>query len=188
MRTHVHYTADDLHRLRPHLWPATIMACVLIALYLASMLVPPGLGSYIPSSIAMVVIAMTALARVNDITPEQVALRWQMRRLGLVMAGAGALTLALVPWFTGDWPTWKETTFYVGVALTWLTTPHMPPWSRYITGQYRTVREAKLAEVASQVSGLDPRDDAPQYVQGGAPLPPGVPKDRRVARTDEDGP
>jgi hypothetical protein len=64
----------------------------------------------------------------------------------------------------------------------------MPPWSRYITGQYRTVREAKLAEVASQVSGLDPRDDAPQFVQGGAPLPPGVPKDRRVARTDEDGP
>jgi uncharacterized membrane protein len=174
-------------RALPHVVPALVMAAVLIAAYLTMMLVPSGLGSYILSLIALVIIAITALARVNDIAVEQVAMRWQVRRLGLILACAGALSLALVPIFSADWPTWRDMAFYWGIALTWITTPHMPPWARYITGHFRTVHEAKLAAVAPMVSGLDPKDDAPQYAQADV-LPPGVLTDRRTATDEECGP
>lgn len=190
MQTQLHPAEIELtlRRIRPHIVPAILIACVVIGMYLASMLVSPGLVTYLLSMPALVIVAMTALARVNDITIEQTATRWQVRRLGLVMAAAGALMLAIVPVFTGEWPTWRQVMFHWGVGFTWITTPHMPPWWRYITGQYRTLHDAKLAAVASQVTGLDPRDDAPQYAQT-AILPPGVLTDRRKApEIDEDGP
>lgn len=190
MRTQLHPSEIDLaiQRIRPHVVPALVIASVLIGIYLASVFLAPGLLTYLLTVPALLIISMTALARVNDLGMEQVAKRWQVRRLGLVMAAAGALMLALVPAFTGEWPSWRQVMFQWGVAFTWITTPHMPPWWRYITGQYRTIRDEKLAAVAPLVSGLDPRDDAPQYAQTTI-LPPGVLTDRRrTPELPEDGP
>jgi hypothetical protein len=72
-----------------------------------------------------------------------------------------------------DFPSWREVILRWGMALVWLTTPHMPPWWRYISGRYKTLNEARLAAVSHIVSGLDPSEDAPQYTSSET-LPPGV--------------
>lgn len=85
-----------------------------------------------------IVLLLTAVARVNDIGPENMGWVWQVRRLGLVIAAAGAVMYMFSPWTEGGEPVpWRAVAVAYGVALTWLTTPVLPPWWAYITGEYR---------------------------------------------------
>lgn len=87
---------------------------------------------------ACVVLLLTALARANDIGPEHMGWVWQVRRLGLVLAGSGAVMYMVSPWTEGGEPVpWRAVALAYGVALAWLTTPVLPPWWDYITGRYR---------------------------------------------------
>lgn len=115
--------------------PAMFLLAVLTALYFLNVFVPPGWASYAVSAFALIVISVTALARVSDITTRLTGTRWHARRFGLVLAGAGAVALAGGPLVTLDFPTWNEVAFEMGVALTWFTTPGMPPWWRFIAGK-----------------------------------------------------
>lgn len=111
--------------------PTVVLMCVLALLYLLTVLVQPGWVTYALSSMALMVIWLTAVARVNDI--HQSGKRWHVRRLGLVLCGTGAIALIAMPLFpSAGFPTWGEVYMHWGFAATWLTTPNMPPWHRYI--------------------------------------------------------
>ncbi|MES2704856.1 MAG: hypothetical protein V4649_19630 [Bacteroidota bacterium] len=50
----------------------------------------------------------------------------------------------------------------LGIALTWITTPMMPPWHMYITGEHKTLRLEVPANVAVEVTRTetDPNSDS----------------------------
>jgi len=85
----------------------------------------------------MCIVFLTSLARLNDITA--MGKRWQIRRLGLILTGASSVVLVVAPIIdeTYAWPTWRFVALSWGFALTWLTTPGMPPWHKYISGEYK---------------------------------------------------
>lgn len=107
---------------------------LLMGIYGCTIAIKPGLLTTVLSTIPLLGIAATALARVNDIGQGKNSKRWQVRRVGLTMAGVGALALCTAPIMGLDGPPlWKDVVFKWGIFLTWLTTPHMPPWWKYIT-------------------------------------------------------
>lgn len=123
--------------------PSILLTLVLGALCWLYLLVKPGWVTYSLSSLALVIIWLTALARLNDISA--CSPRWHFRRLGLVLCGASAVALLAVPLFTElDFPSWAEVYLRWGVALTWITAPNMPPWHRYVfKGVYDRRKDAR---------------------------------------------
>ena len=124
-------------------WLATLGAVSICGtvFYLQSR-VPPGMISYIASLPALGIILTTVLARLDDINLEQTSRSWQLRRLGFILVGSGTLQLALAPFGEHPkFPSWIGVMMAWGVALTWFTTPNMPPWWKFITGEYRTGRK-----------------------------------------------
>lgn len=163
-----------MKRARLHLWPFLFMVALVLILYTASATIQPGWVTFTMSSFALAICAVTSLSRLNDLLPEQSSKRWQARRVGLIMVGAASIGLLVEPvlvWMDGirmvDFPSWREVMLRWGFALVWITTPHMPPWWRYVSGAYKTEREAKRAAVASVIIGLDPKDDAPVFNDAG---------------------
>lgn len=114
--------------------PTAIMALAFFSLYLLSLKTPPGWLTYWLSAVALFVIWLTAVARVNDITAR--GRRWHIRRFGLVLCGTAAFTILAKPLFPPvDFPSWFEVMLRWGFALTWFTTPNMPPWHKFISGE-----------------------------------------------------
>lgn len=110
----------------------------LFGVFAAAAFVAPGLVTSALMIPPCIVLLLTALARVNDIGPENMGWVWQVRRLGLVVAAAGAVMYMFSPWAEGGEPVpWRAVALAYGVGLTWLTTPVLPPWWAYITGEYR---------------------------------------------------
>lgn len=109
---------------------------VIAAAYLLGVFVAPGLVSHLASIIPLGVLCITAIARVNDIGEDKVEKRWHARRAGLsIVAGASAIAILGPLAGLSAFPTWETVALYWGFALTWLTTPEMPPWWRWISGQ-----------------------------------------------------
>jgi len=184
--------SEKIQRAKLHFWPFVLMVFMIMVFYVASATIPPGWTTFWLSAASLAVTAITALARLNDLGSEFSSKRWQVRRFGLMAVGAAAIGLMMEPiivWLSGhpmvDFPTWREVMLRFGFALVWITTPHMPPWWRYISGQYKTARQASIAAAAAAgVVGLDPKDDAPVMVRpmpyrDPKELPPDVPVERR---------
>lgn len=79
-------------------------------------------------------ILITALARLNDIKKSQNSKRWWVRRMGLLMVFVSMSIFIAAHFFTFA-PYWRQVTALLGlwgVLLTWMTTPGMPPWHKYI--------------------------------------------------------
>ena len=116
---------------KKHAVATSSLAAVLTVAYLLKAFVPLGVGAYLISVIPLAVLAVTAVARVNDISPEKLETRWHVRRAGLSIVAAAAVALILSPGtYTASW---KDVALYAGMAMTWVTTPQMPPWWKYIT-------------------------------------------------------
>lgn len=116
--------------------PVAATAFILASLYALGIVVNPGIITYCVSLPALAVIATTALARVNDIKKENSGWQWQLRRVGLTLVGTAAVVGVYSPITDPTtYPTWKGLVLYYGFALTWLTTPNMPPWWRYVSGE-----------------------------------------------------
>lgn len=142
-------------------WKSFVMAVVAMGFfYVMSVLFPAGWISYafiVPPSL---VVALTALARVNDIGPEQMGTRWQFRRISLIMAGAGAFMALGTPFSDpAIFPSWRVVVLMYGFAGAWMTTPGMPPWDYYMTGKYRflthrpEVPRSPLERVLTRITG-----------------------------------
>lgn len=110
--------------------------CLLLLLWGITSLTP-GWVSWLVTVPAHSIIVLTALARVKDI--KDMKLRSHGRRMGLIMTATASITFALSPFFQtlGDFPTWKTVLMVWGIAVTWFTTPHQPPWWKYISGELR---------------------------------------------------
>lgn len=115
--------------------PSVALLSAGISIYFVTMQVPPGLLTYLISFLSLAIVIVTAFARVNDMNPHLTGIRWHFRRAGLVFAGAGAFAV-LANHFPvwGNPVEWNETLLYTGFAMSWLTTPNMPPWWRWISG------------------------------------------------------
>lgn len=128
--------AWDLAR---HQWKPFAVALVAVALvYFLSVYVAPGWVTYLAIVPPALIVALTALPRVNDIGPEIRGLRWEARRIALILTGVGAVMMLGAP-FASDpnWPAWRTVVIVWGFAVAWMTTPGMPPWDYYISGKYR---------------------------------------------------
>lgn len=112
-----------------------VSAAVVLLIYMATLMVPPGWITYLLSAPAYIVLALTALSHINDIKPEQEALRWDFRRNGLALTGAVSIMYLVSPLFD-QYPSWRATLIAWGVALVWLTTPGMPPWWKWMTEEH----------------------------------------------------
>jgi hypothetical protein len=113
------------------------IACAALLLYILGVTVDPGWVTYIIQLPALLIISLTALARVNDIGPERTGWEWHTRRVALSLAGAAAISLVVSPFSGGEFPTWRGLALTWGVAGAWLTTPGMPPWAKYIAGKVK---------------------------------------------------
>jgi hypothetical protein len=98
------------------------------------------LSTYVAMLPALLILAITSLVRANDIGWHLKNWHWNVRRFGFMLTGAAATGFMTEPvWH------WHLRWLYVfcamclvwGFALTWLTTPGMPPWWRYVSGAYR---------------------------------------------------
>ncbi len=128
--------AFDLGRYQLRAFALSVVA--LFTMFGAASFIEPGALTSALMIPPCVVLLLTAVARVNDIGPENMGWVWQVRRLGLVIAAAGAVMYMFSPWTEGGEPVpWRAVAVAYGVALTWLTTPVLPPWWAYITGEYR---------------------------------------------------
>jgi hypothetical protein len=81
------------------------------------------------------IILVTAVARLNDIKRDQRSPMWWARRVGLGATSVGML-MFLASFFAEPTRYWNETMKLAvlwGFALTWITTPNMVPWYKYIT-------------------------------------------------------
>lgn len=111
---------------------------VLGLIYWLSTVIPPGPMTWALAIPADLIIALTALARVNDLDPAHTGFRWQIRKIGYMLAAVAAVGYIFLE-LEGrpQYPPWKSLMLQWGVALTWLTTPGLPPWHRYINGDFR---------------------------------------------------
>jgi hypothetical protein len=113
-----------------------LAAAILAAYWLGSDLTP-SMTTWALSVPPLAIIIITVAARLQDITA--LGLRWWIRRAGMLAVGCAAVGLIAAPLmgYVASIPTWRELLLYWGIALTWLTTPNMPPWHKYITGEFR---------------------------------------------------
>lgn len=118
-----------------------------IAGYMMSTKYPGGMLSYIAGAPALTGIVLTSLAKVNDISSKNTSLRWQLRRIGLTMAGAASVAYLYAPFSEYPaYPTWLAVALFWGVFATLYTTRliYLGP----DTGGFRAfnLRANKLAE------------------------------------------
>jgi hypothetical protein len=115
---------------------ATLLLAISGALVYLASFVQPGWFTYALSVLPLAVISFTALARANDICATLTGWNWQMRRIGLVLTGVATALMILMPLGkTHDFPTWTQVMIDWGVAMTWFTTPGMPPWWNFMLGR-----------------------------------------------------
>lgn len=113
---------------------ALVSACVVLALvYLCSVYGKVGWLSYFLSLPPLSVVILTVIVRINDLPITQQGALWSTRRMGLVLMGMWALSLAVGPLLGAGWPTWRPVIGVWGVALTMITSPHQPPWWAYVS-------------------------------------------------------
>lgn len=89
--------------------------------------------SYLVSSLSLLVIAATMLARANDLRWRK-GLHWNARLVGFVLAGFAPVGIILHEGLTQHWPNVYEVFFRLGLTLVFLTTPYLPPWWKWISG------------------------------------------------------
>lgn len=130
--------AQKLSKYRRHVLPFIGGAAGVSLFQFAASHYPAGWGSWLATAPALVILLITALARLDDIGLDKMTAVWQARRIGLVLTGIGCVYLLMAPFSDQPmFPTWIGSMLSWGVALTWISTPSMPPWWKYITGEFR---------------------------------------------------
>lgn len=114
-----------------------LAAILLLGIHYASTELPRDWRAWGLSVPALLIVMITAIARAADIRGS--CLRNFVRRMGFILAAAGAFSLMLAPvlGYSNSYPSWRAVTLYWGFALTWLTTPNMPPWWNYVSGAWK---------------------------------------------------
>lgn len=121
------------YQLAYQILPSLVLTILLGLAYYVTRVVPPGWITYWASFGALVIVWLTAVARLNDIKAR--GKKWHVRRLGMLLVGLAATGMMAMPLFPErDFPSWMEVGMRWGLACAWLTTPNMVPWWKYISG------------------------------------------------------
>ena len=117
-----------------------IAAVVLLAIFTLGPGAGPSWLTWAATVPAWVIVGLSAAARLLDIT--ELGKRWLVRRIGMILVASGAWALIVSPLlgYSNSFPTWRTSCMYWGFALSWLTTPNMPPWWKYISGEYKLAK------------------------------------------------
>lgn len=127
---------DKLCGYRSHVVPILIGAAAVSLFQVAAHKLEPGWYSWAATVPALLIILVTALARLDDIDVSKTSWHWQVRRIAFVLLGIGCVYGIGSPFTqTPSFPSWMGCMTGWGVALAFLTTPGMPPWWKYITGE-----------------------------------------------------
>lgn len=90
---------------------------------------------------ALIVIIITAVVRGNNMPKAMTGFRWNARRIGLLGIASFAVMVLAAPFTESRWNFHQvDIPLLLGIwgwALTWMTTPGMPPWHRYVLGMHR---------------------------------------------------
>ena len=152
--------AKDVARLQ---WKSFIAALfVVAAVYVGSITLSPGWGTYFIAFPAALLLAVVSLVRLNSIGPECMGLSWQIRRIGLILTGTGSVMLLSTPFLSDPlFPTWRALVIIHGVAWAWLTTPDQPPFWKYWDGSYiqHPVPRPPLARIVGRITGAHSTDE-----------------------------
>lgn len=102
----------------------------------AASLLDPGWVSYFISLPAFAVIAATATSRIVDMQGWE--LHHAVRRTGFLLMIAYVAAMTISPFTeTPTFPSWYAVVGTWGLTMCWLTTPNMPPWWKWVSGQYK---------------------------------------------------
>lgn len=120
---------------------------LLTFVYLASMSVYRGWWTWALELPALVILMITSVARVYDISER--SKRWFVRRMGFILVGTSCLSIVIAPLlgYTGAFPSWRGVVFAYGFSWVWLTTPGQPPWWDYINGT-KKIKEPEVKNVS----------------------------------------
>lgn len=89
---------------------------------------------FVVSAFSLLIIAITMLCRANDLRWRS-GLKWQVRMIGFVMCGALPVGIIGSELYEQNWPSPYEALFRLGLMFVFLTTPYLPPWWKWISGQ-----------------------------------------------------
>ena len=89
---------------------------------------------FVVSSVCLTVIFITMLCRANDLRWRP-GFKWQVRLVGFVVSGTMPIGVIATELYTGVYPSPYEACFRLGLAMVFVTTPHLPPWWKWISGK-----------------------------------------------------
>lgn len=89
---------------------------------------------FIISSISLLIISATMLARAHDLKWQK-GWHWNIRLVGFILVGASCIGVIGAELWTRELPNIYETIFRLGLAMVFTTTPYMPPWWKWISGK-----------------------------------------------------
>lgn len=114
------------------------------------------LTAYLLCAPSLLVILSTAIALLNDLTRQQWAPRWHVRRLALAFTGAGAGMLLISPFaaWAAHWQTLAFVALFWGLSGSLLTHPGMPPWHELMGFVRRKTQPNPAGKAASTVLGI----------------------------------
>lgn len=82
------------------------------------------------STLSLVLIAITLMYRAVELKDK--GLRWNVRRLGLILTAFAPVGILAHEWARHDWPDVYTVSFRFGLLLVFMTTPYLPPWHRWL--------------------------------------------------------
>lgn len=83
------------------------------------------------STVSLLLITVTMLCRANDLRFRR-GLAWNVRLLGFVLSGCAPLGIIGQELAHQEWPDVYTVTFRAGLLLVFLTSPHLPPWWKWV--------------------------------------------------------
>lgn len=89
---------------------------------------------FVVSTFALLIIAITMLARANDLR-WKTGMKWNARLVGFILAGCAPIGIIGKELALKDWPDPYVVLFRIGLMLVFLTTPYLPPWWKWISGK-----------------------------------------------------
>lgn len=85
------------------------------------------------STVSLLIVSITMLARANDLRWKP-GLKWQIRFLGFVLCGTMPIGILGAEAAYQAWPSPYEAFFRLGLMCVFVTTPYLPPWWKWISG------------------------------------------------------
>jgi hypothetical protein len=87
------------------------------------------------ATLCLMFLAVTMFFRANDLR-RKTGIIWHVRKLGLIVTGVAALAVIAHDWILmmRDFTT-SETALLIGLVLVFLTSPHLPPYWKWISGK-----------------------------------------------------